>query len=533
MLRVATCFSIALLLLGDLVPRSVLGQCMLANPSFELPGTGGATFAGWNEFGTVNSSSDATHGAVAARLTGPNLGGWNVSACWQRLDTAPGERWSASVRGWHSSTNPLTGQSRAILNIEWRDMVGNLISYESHTVAGASTPVDVVQEFSVVSGPAPAGTVATHFLLGVLQSPTDPIPDVYYDQAVFDNLGPPTLDELQWDDFSGERTINFSGRNWRVKGPGFYGPGPNLFCDTPSCTWTDSEGRLHLTIQNISGSWYSTEVTLEEPLGYGDHIFTTVGRLDDWHENVVFGLFVWQYGACFDPANGWWNPYNEVDVEFSRWGNPSSDVGHFVAQPFDYPGNASDFDVTFSNGEFTSHAFRWLNDRIEYRSWRGGPQSESPANLIHAWTYKGPHIPRPEQPRVHINFWQFTGPPGEDEEVVIDQFLFVPAGTVVGISDRPPRIDPETHLAVARPNPFNLNTSIEYTVAKAGKVMLVVYDVSGRRVRTLLSGFVPAGTREVVWNGCDDSGHQVASGVYMYQFRAGDVVESRRVVLLK
>ncbi|MDH3215505.1 MAG: T9SS type A sorting domain-containing protein [Candidatus Krumholzibacteria bacterium] len=526
---VSTVFLVLVLVIAGVGDSAA--QCILANPSFELSGSGGPAFGGWNQFGVVGSSSNATHGAVAARLTGPNLGGWDVSGYWQRLDTAPGERWSASVRGWHSSPNPLAGQSEAILNIEWRNSSGNLISFESHTVADASTPLDEIQDFFVESGPAPSGTVATHFLLGVLQSPTDPPPDVFYDQATFDNLGPPTLDDLQWADFPGGRTITFSGRTWRVKGPGLFGPGPNLFCDTPSCTWVDANGRLHMTIQNISGSWYSTEVTLEESLGYGDYIFTTLGRLDDLHPNVVLGLFLWQYGPCFDPANGWWNPYNEIDVEFSRWGNGANDVGQFVAQPFDFPGNISRFDATFANEELTSHAFRWLEDRVEYRSWRGGPLHGSPGNLIHTWTYTGPHIPRPEQPRVHMNLWQFENPPNADQEVIVDRFTFIPVGTVVGIQEELPRN--VTSLSMARPNPFNPSTTIAYTVMKRGHTEILIYDVSGRRVRTLVSRVSAVGTHEVVWDGRDDSGRRVASGVYLYRLRAGDVVDTKKMVLLK
>jgi hypothetical protein len=509
-------------------------QCILANPSFEVSGSGSEVFGGWNQFGAVGSSTEATHGAVAARVSGPNLGGWDVSAYWQRFDTAPGERWSASVRGWHTSTNPLTGQSKAILNIEWRDAIGDLISFESHTVADASTTVDEIQDFSVVSGPAPSGTVATHFLLAVLQSPTDPSPDVFYDEAEFDNMGPPTLDELQWSDFPGGRTVNFSSRTWRVKGPGFYGPGPNDFCDSGSCVWVDANDRLHLTIQYIGGYWQSTEVALEESLGYGDYIFTTLGRLDNFHLNVVFGLFLWQYGPCWDPAYLWWNPYNEIDVEFSRWGNPSNHTGQFVAQPYDWPGNISTFDATFSDGELTSHAFRWLPDRVEYRSWRGGPQDEAPQNLIHTFTYSGPHIPRPEQPRVHMNLWHISDPPSTNQEVVIDEFVFVPDGTPSGISEGVvPSSGLLSRLSVARPNPFNPHTAIGYRMTEGGSAQIVVYDVLGRHVRTLVDGFVPAGDQEVVWDGRDDSGNLVSSGVYFYQLRASDVVETQRMVLLK
>jgi hypothetical protein len=505
---------------------------MLANPSFELAGSGGNVFAGWNQSWVVGSSTNATHGFDAAKVTGPNLGGWDVSSYWQSFDTAPGERWAASVKGWHSDPRPLTGQSKAILNIEWRDSGDNLISYESHTVADASTPLDEIQEFYVESGPAPSGAVATHFLLGVLQEPGQPIPDVYYDEATFDNLGPPSVDDIQWNDFPGGRTLNFSGRTWRVKGPGYYGPGPSLFCDDPGCTWVDGDGRLHMTIQRISGSWYSTEVTLEEALGYGDYIFTTVGRLDELDPNAVLGLFIWQYGQCYDPGWMWWNPYNEIDIEFSRWDTPGNDIGQFVAQPYDYPGNIERFDVALSEDELTSHAFRWLSDAVEWRSWRGGPADEAPENMIHSWTYTGPHIPRPEQPRVHINLWQFNGPPDTDQEVVLDEFTFIPEGGSAGIPEdaAAPLL---SHLSKAAPNPFNAMTRIGYNMKEGGIAEIVVYDVLGRSVRTLVSGFVRAGDHDVVWDGYDDSGERVAPGAYLYQLRTDDVVETRKFVLLK
>jgi hypothetical protein len=520
------------LCLAVLAAQPAVGECMLANPSFELGGSGGAVFAGWNQFGVVGSSADATHGFDAARVTGPDLGGWDVSGYWQPLDTAPGERWAASVKGWHTTTNPLTGQSKAILNIEWRDSGGNLISFESYTVADASTPVDEIQEFYVESGPAPTGTATTRLLLGVLQEPAEPVPDVYYDEATFDNLGPPTIDDIQWNDFPGGSTLVFGGRTWRVKGPGYYGPGPSLFCNDPACTWVDGEGRLHMTIQRISGSWYSTEVTLEEALGYGDYIFTTVGRLDQLDSTAVLGLFLWQYGRCYDVERMWWNPYNEIDIEFSRWGDTSNDVGQFVAQPYDYPGNIDRFDATFSEDELTSHAFEWLSDGVEFRSWRGGPGDEAPENMIHTWTYTGPHIPRPEQPRVHINLWQFNGPPSTDQEVVIDQFTFVPESGGAGIP-KDATIPKVSHLSMATPNPFKATTKIGYNMKEGGNAEIVVYDVLGRSVRTLVSGFVRAGDHRVVWDGRDDTGQRVAPGAYLYQLRTADAVETRKFVLVK
>ncbi|UCH85527.1 MAG: T9SS type A sorting domain-containing protein [Candidatus Latescibacterota bacterium] len=507
-------------------------QCILTNPSFEIGDSGANVFAGWNQWGVVGSSTDATHGSVAAKVIGPNWGEWQTSGYWQQMDTSPGERWSVSVDVWHTSTNPIIGQSKAIVNIEWRDINDDLIDFETRTAADATTPIDEVQEFAFESQPAPLGTVKTRILVAVLQSShAHPIAHVYYDQVTFYNLTSPTQDEIQWNDFPGLRTLEFSGRTWRVKGPGYYGPGPNLFSDSPSATWVDVDDRLHMTIQNFGGSWYSTEITLQDALGYGDYIFTTVGRLDMLHPNAVLGIFLWEYGPCWDPAYLWWNPYNEIDIEYSRWSDPGNDLGQFVAQPWDWYGNINRFDATFSEGEVTSHAFRWLPDRVEFRSWRGGANDETPGNMIHEWTYTGPHISRPEQPRVHINLWQVNGPPSSNQEVVFEEFTYIPEFDPTGIPDV--TVFEATHLSPARPNPFNPTTTIGYTVRLDVNAEIIVYDVKGRRVRTLVNKFVPAGYHEVLWDGRDDLGNRVASGVYLYQLRAGGIVETRKMVLLK
>ncbi len=511
--------------------RPVSAQCLLANPSFEILG-GSSAFASWNQFGVVGVSTSAPHGHYAVRVSGPNLGGWDVSGVWQQLDTAPGEQWEASVQAWHTTTNPVSGQSSAILNIEWRDAGGNLISYESHTVLDATTPTGQVVTYRVTSGPAPPGTATTHFLLGVLQSPTDPPPDVYYDLATFENLGPPTLDDVQWNDFVGGRTLAFSGLTWRVKGPGYFGPGPNWFSDSPSDVWVDGQGYLHMSVHFDGANWVSTEVTLQDTLGYGDYIFTTMGSLDQLDPNVVLGMFLWQYRTCWDPAAVWWGAYNEIDIEYSRWGSPTNPIGQFVAQPADQPGNISRFDVTMAPGELTSHAFRWLPDRLEFRSWRGGPADESPATLIYAWTYTGAQLPRPEQPRVHVNLWQATGNPAAPQEVVLTQFTHVPYPVPTAAFDGGPPAR-ERWLGAARPNPFNPSTTIEFRVPRDARTQLKVYDVTGRLVRTLVDARLGAGRHAARWDGRDDRGRPVASGVYLYRLQTGDIEESRSMVLLK
>ena len=76
-----------------------------------------------------------------------------------------------------------------------------------------------------------------------------------------------------------------------------------------------------------------------------------------------------------------------------------------------------------------------------------------------------------------------------------------------------------------RPNPFNPSTTIDYTLPKAGKVNLAVYSVTGQKVRELMSGIVTAGSHSVVWDGRDDRGGTVSSGVYISRVTMGGGVD--------
>lgn len=84
------------------------------------------------------------------------------------------------------------------------------------------------------------------------------------------------------------------------------------------------------------------------------------------------------------------------------------------------------------------------------------------------------------------------------------------------------------------PNPFNPSTTIGFSVSQSGSVLLDIYDLTGRHVRTLLSGGVAAGQHAVQWDGRDERGSSVGSGVYFYRLRAGaNYTASRKMLLMK
>lgn len=106
-----------------------------------------------------------------------------------------------------------------------------------------------------------------------------------------------------------------------------------------------------------------------------------------------------------------------------------------------------------------------------------------------------------------------------------------PLGETTPIDNTP---TPKQLVLESYPNPFNPATTIRFALPTSQAVSLAVYDVSGRLVRTLLNNSrKPAGFFETEWNGTDDRGRQVASGVYFFRLTAGSETLTRKAVLLK
>lgn len=94
-------------------------------------------------------------------------------------------------------------------------------------------------------------------------------------------------------------------------------------------------------------------------------------------------------------------------------------------------------------------------------------------------------------------------------------------------------IPDEYSLSQNYPNPFNPSTSIKYALPVEGMVSVKVFNMLGQEVKTLVSEVKNAGTYNLTWNGTDNSGSSIASGVYIVRIQANDFVMSRKMVLLK
>jgi hypothetical protein len=92
---------------------------------------------------------------------------------------------------------------------------------------------------------------------------------------------------------------------------------------------------------------------------------------------------------------------------------------------------------------------------------------------------------------------------------------------------------PVVALAPARPNPARSVTRIGLTLGSPGSAQVEVFDTSGRRVRVLQSGVLPAGPTELVWDLTDEQGRPVRAGIYLVRAHAGEIATMRRVAVAR
>jgi len=144
------------------------------------------------------------------------------------------------------------------------------------------------------------------------------------------------------------------------------------------------------------------------------------------------------------------------------------------------------------------------------------------------------------------NRYEWTVPLVSTEEARIRVFVFDNQGYVIGFDSSDEyftvtndltavdEVVPLTYaLQNAYPNPFNPKTTIAFDLPHAGMTKLMIYDVRGRLVKTLVSEDMPMGSHEVTWFGTDDRGRQVASGVYYYRIQSGTFTAVKPMTLLK
>ncbi len=221
----------------------------------------------------------------------------------------------------------------------------------------------------------------------------------------------------------GTRTLSFSGYNWTVKssaGLGRLGPGPNYFSDAASSVWVDAQGRLHLKISKSKGRWYCAEIVSQQSFGLGTYRFYLDSPVDALDPNVVLGLFTWND----DPAYN----HREIDIEFSRWGDPNNSNSQYVVQPYTAPANLWRFNLPAGVPQST-HSFAWTSASVFHQSLRGLKAASQTASDVLAQKTFTSGIPAAGGENARINLWLRSGlapTNGQPLEIIVNRFTFTP-----------------------------------------------------------------------------------------------------------
>ncbi len=122
---------------------------------------------------------------------------------------------------------------------------------------------------------------------------------------------------------------------------------------------------------------------------------------------------------------------------------------------------------------------------------------------------------------------------GTNQNYILSEIRKLTFGELVNITKKEIEIVKAFSLLRNYPNPFNPNTTIEYVLAKRTTVSINIYDIQGRFVKNIENGEKVAGSHSIIWNGNDENGNLVSSGVYFYHLKTDFYEETKQMLLLK
>ena len=186
--------------------------------------------------------------------------------------------------------------------------------------------------------------------------------------------------------------------------------------------------------------------------------------------------------------------------------------------------------LCLDNSGIPAFAFGWTDNWITYYLYYaykdGNEWKVEPVDTADGLGGSKLHIVADKQNNLHIVYNSSSG------------IKHATTGSATGFKNNQQNILPENIALLQNyPNPFNASTTISYQLPENSHVSLMVYDASGKKIKTLLKKFQPANAYTINWNGTDDLGRVVGSGVYYYKLKVRNsktgFVQTKKMILLK
>ena len=222
--------------------------------------------------------------------------------------------------------------------------------------------------------------------------------------------------------------IDWKGYTWSVTNGGMAG----VAAGSTANVSVDSNGYLHLQIRKNGDTWTAAEMFTTTRIGFGTYQWQIDGPIDTLDKNVVLGLF--PYGpAAGIGADG----TNEIDIEYSRWGQESGPNGDWT----NYPASGTtvgelSYSFSLAGSTLSTSRFIWTSSSIEDFLLSGFEPVSSTKSLLKTWKYAPnnakTNIPQQALP-LGMNLWCYAIPSdGKNVEIVVRDFQFVPEGSSSG-----------------------------------------------------------------------------------------------------
>jgi len=234
-------------------------------------------------------------------------------------------------------------------------------------------------------------------------------------------------------------------------------------------------------------------------------------------ETGDFLSFSWELSGDVD-----WeiDPMNSYEGIFSaRSGNINDDQASGISINLDttYDGNISFFTKTSTEGGWDYFSFYLDGTMIE--SWSGETDWQHFNYFVEAGT--------------HTLKWEYNkdGSVSSGEDTCWLDYISFPPTSFAHVNKENDLI--KVKLIGNYPNPFNPQTVIKFQLSKEMPVEINIYNIKGQKVRTLIDEEKEAGSHSIVWNGNDGNNYPVSSGVYFYRMITGEVISSKKMLLLK
>jgi hypothetical protein len=207
---------------------------------------------------------------------------------------------------------------------------------------------------------------------------------------------------------------------------------------------------------------------------------------------------------------------------------------------------------------FINNTFSWLEDlRFEQLQWKEGDDWVSPVKVNSEWDVTVPcwFICLPNETKIitlwgkvvtsdfmnenkefqigwnSSNYLWLSGSPIIEDNFPQYKNIIIIGDTSAEESEIPEIVQSE--LIGNYPNPFNPNTMISFYLPSPEDVKLEIYNVKGQKVKTLVNNYLNSGQHRITWNGADDCGKNVSSGVYFYKIKADKFIQTKKMILTK